>query len=350
MTGKISVAGSRSKSVRLSNIELLRILSMIMVLVIHGFMGALGDPTREEIITTPAFTITRTMMVACCVGATNVFVLISGWFGINFRWKSLAKLLFQCFFFSFGILVVLKALNLIDLGIVKGIYRCLFLKAGDAWFVKAYIGMFIFAPVLNSFVQYATKRQIEFVLVSFYLFQTIYGWITNGAPFFEMGFSSISFMGLYILARYVRIYKPFWTKYKIHNDAIIYITTTLVIFAIMLGSSYFQYSSIFFLCHKNTSPFTIIAALYLLLIFSKFSFTNKFINNVASSCFAVFLMHFMIFNKYIYTSINFIAHNYSYLPSIFLIFLLLLVFFTVSILIDKVRLFCWNKLALLIDR
>jgi peptidoglycan/LPS O-acetylase OafA/YrhL len=39
--------------VRLSNIELLRILSMLGVLIVHADFGALGEPTRTELLSTP---------------------------------------------------------------------------------------------------------------------------------------------------------------------------------------------------------------------------------------------------------------------------------------------------------
>lgn len=43
--------------VRLSNIELLRILSMLGVLIVHADFGALGEPTRAELLSTPTYTV-----------------------------------------------------------------------------------------------------------------------------------------------------------------------------------------------------------------------------------------------------------------------------------------------------
>ena len=69
---------------RLSNIELLRIFSMFGVLIVHADFGALGNPTHTELFFTPVFTIMRTFIEAFAIVAVNVFVLISGWFGINY--------------------------------------------------------------------------------------------------------------------------------------------------------------------------------------------------------------------------------------------------------------------------
>lgn len=63
--------------VRLSNIELLRILSMLGVLIVHADFGALGEPTRAELLSTPTYTVIRTSLEAFAIVAVNVFVLIS---------------------------------------------------------------------------------------------------------------------------------------------------------------------------------------------------------------------------------------------------------------------------------
>lgn len=146
--------------VRLSNIELLRILSMLGVLIVHADFGALGEPTRAELLSTPTYTVIRTSLEAFAIVAVNVFVLISGWFGINFRWSSLCKLLFQCVFFFFGIYFICYIFGLVEIRPLKGVYMSLMLSE-NAWFVKSYLGMFLFAPVMNAFIESASKKQIK---------------------------------------------------------------------------------------------------------------------------------------------------------------------------------------------
>ena len=75
------------------------------------------------------------------------------------------------------------------------------------WFIKAYLGLYIIAPVLNAFVNNAEKKAFQKVLLSFFIFQTAYSWISGGAVFFEGGYSTMSFIGLYLLARYVKLHQ-----------------------------------------------------------------------------------------------------------------------------------------------
>ena len=91
---------------RLSNIELLRIVSMFCVLIVHADYGALGWPDQSELFSNTNYTIIRTIIESLAIVAVNVFVLISGWFGIKFKWNSLLKLLFQCAFFSLVYIVL----------------------------------------------------------------------------------------------------------------------------------------------------------------------------------------------------------------------------------------------------
>lgn len=48
-----------NKPSRLSNLELLRILSMFGVLIVHSDFGALDTPTLQELQTEPLFCLSR---------------------------------------------------------------------------------------------------------------------------------------------------------------------------------------------------------------------------------------------------------------------------------------------------
>lgn len=44
------------------------------------------------------------------------------------------------------------------------------------------------------------------VLICFFTFQTFYACFTTSATFIDRGYSTFSFIGLYLLARYIRLY------------------------------------------------------------------------------------------------------------------------------------------------
>lgn len=326
---------------RLSNLELLRIIAMFGVLTVHADFGALDTPNRSELLQSPIYCVFRVLIESFAIVSVNVFVLISGWFGINYRWKSLCNLLFQCAFFLFGI-YILCVFARIETFSIAGIWKCLMLSE-NVWFVKAYLGMYIMAPVINAFVETATRKIFTIVLVSFFVFQSIYGWFSDGAQFFEKGYSAFSFIGLYMLARYVKMYKPSWSIMSPYRDIINYGGISFLTAACIL---FFTYSDKFILMYRfcyYTSPLVIAAALYLLLCFTKIPFYNKVINWIASSCFAVYLMHFILFPTFMSPWIRDIVIDNNGFIIFLKISILLLSFFTVAIFVDKIRLLIWNK-------
>lgn len=68
---------------RQSNFELLRIIAILLVLILHADFYALEGPVANDIINSPTDSMLRILFQAITIVAVNVFVMISGWFGIN---------------------------------------------------------------------------------------------------------------------------------------------------------------------------------------------------------------------------------------------------------------------------
>lgn len=186
---------------RESNFELLRIIAMYLVLVVHADFASLGVPEWSDFTHDPTESLIKTSFEALSIGCVNLFILISGWFGIKPSAKGFLKFVFQCAYFMFGIYIILVAFGTLKLSL-KGIMECVALTPAN-WFVKAYIGLYILSPLLNAFSNNATLKTQTNVVIAFFLFQTIYG-ITNAAQFIDFGYSTFSFIGLYLLADLLR--------------------------------------------------------------------------------------------------------------------------------------------------
>jgi hypothetical protein len=204
--------------------------------------------------------------------------------------------------------------------------------------------MYLFAPALNTFVEHATRRQFATVLLSFLAFQCIYGWLWEGTKWFVAGYSAISFMWLYLLARYVRLHpvKWLWQRSK-WFDLAVYLGCvaffTIAMFAIKWqgGRGGFLY---FYNC-----PIVIVSALHLLLFFSKISLRSRLINWVAVSAFAIYLTHSSSFiGKYYDVYLLQWFNQCSRADFIGRAVLLIVGVFIASILLDKLRLLLWRPL------
>lgn len=85
----------RNDTVRNSSFELLRIVCMLMIIGGHIIMQ---HKTAFD-VKSADFAISLFMRGAFAV-AVNAFILISGYFGVNFKWKRLLKLEMQTLFYS----------------------------------------------------------------------------------------------------------------------------------------------------------------------------------------------------------------------------------------------------------
>lgn len=332
---------ARSKQ-RDSNIELLRIICMIMILAIHANFFSTGNLTVAEANSEPVTSILRSFAHALCACAVNTFVMISGHFGINFKVKGITSLIFQSLFFSIGIYLVMLIFDFAEFSKIDVASSfMLFKQADNYWFVWAYIILYILSPVINPFCEKSTKEEFKWVLILFFIIQSIIDF-TPYNNFFQQGFSPLSFIGLYMIARYFKRFEKNIRK-----------STCLFIFCLcVIVNTIFEYSLKKFgienviinsILSGYTNPITIIQSLSLLLYFSKLKIQSKTINWIAASCFAVYLfhIHFCIVDYYKEFAKNAFI-NYNGILYLLYISLFIAFFFITPIFIDKIRIYSFR--------
>lgn len=331
---------------RNSGFELLRLLSMLFILGLHANHQSLGEPTAAVATANPLQMFIREFFQQLCEVGVNVFVLISGWFGIRPKKSSFFNLIFQVLFYSVGLYILMYALGS-RLPALKAI-QVLWFGSGY-WFVPAYIILYVLSPVLNAFIEKSEKNDIAKFLWVFFTLELIYGWAFDDFANFDGGYSTISFVGLYILARYLRIYQPSITKWSIGKMSLFYVvicfTGALITLVSLLSGIPFLAEHVYGKMLIYTSPFVVVPSVLLVLMFSKMEFTSKAINWLASSCFAIYLIHqHLMVRPYYIRACKQIFDNYNGLSYMGMIILFLLIVALASILVDKVRMLCWSGL------
>lgn len=323
---------------RLSNIELLRIIAMTLVLVVHADSFSLGCPQDATSINS----ITRMVFQCLAVTCVDIFVLISGWFGINPTIKGAAKYLFQWLFFSIGIYVCMTLWGHIPFN-KEGFTNCFIFNIGGYWFVGSYLILYFLSPVLNAGINNIKREQLKWIIIIFFLFQSIFSWCFLHSEFAH-GYSTISFIGLYLLARYIKIYQPSFINYKriyylITFGGLILLNTVFLGIAIFLHRGGIPTRIMMF----YDTPTTIMASLALLLFFSKLDIRSRFVNWVASSCFAVYLLHthYLLLGKYA-DIVRHLYDTYYGVKTLIMIGAFIVLTFMISIIIDQIRKVMWN--------
>lgn len=329
---------------RHSGMELLRIIAMFLVLVVHADYFSLGVPIVQDVQQNTWGAFARIFFQSLSVGCVNLFVLLSGWFGIRPKPSSFLNLMFQCAYFLFGIYAICLMTGVSQLNI-HGLMGCLLLLKWN-WFIKAYILLFIMAPILNSYIDNTTQRQHGLILVGFYIFQTIYSWFSGAAVFFDHGYSTISFMGLYLLARYFAKYPMKITSYARHFYLLFFLLSVLFMAIGCFAATKYGLSAVSGRIFQYDQPLIIVASMSLIIYFSKLSFRSRIVNWIAASSFAVFLLHTnpnlceQIFVPIVKTLYN----SYSGIRCIIAIFVFLIAVYMVAILMDQPRKIMWSKI------
>lgn len=293
-----------AKNVRNSNIELLRLLITLFVIILHynnknngkAFVYAEALPEQYQILVILE-------MVAIC--AVNVFVLISGYFMCNSRKADITKVLRL----YLDVMLLAAAKYLLNCALNTTVFSCTQLLRTMiplSWYVAVYSGLYLLSPYLNRTIRGLSKSQFRTMLLVFLTVCSIWPsaleltTALTGAKLTSMcplgtqgsgaGYTLIHFIMMYFLGAYFRLYPP-----ETKRNAWIPALSVYVICTVLLAA----YSSIYWsgaLSYCN--PLVILQAAALFQAFQSFQFKNRWINEISGCSFGVYLLHSTFFRYF----------------------------------------------------
>ena len=281
-------------NIRNSSIELLRIISMIMI-VFHHFAVHGGF----EFGTTLSIThLWYNLIVMGGKIGVDIFVLISGYFLIDndkeiFDLNKIIKFVGQALFYSVGILVISNLTGITD-WTTKSFIKALFpITFSQWWFASTYFVLYLMHPYLNKLLHSIDKTLYQRLLL---LLVVCWSIIPTFTTLSFQGNSLLWFVTLYSISGYIKLYglnEKFTTKHYflffLICSALTY--SSSVIFTI-LGSKwdvFAKYTTYFYGQEKLT---ILSISLCLFMCFSTLKMNHhKWINTMASATFGVYLIH-----------------------------------------------------------
>ncbi|MBQ3190969.1 MAG: acyltransferase [Bacteroides sp] len=330
---------STPKAERQSNIEFCRILSILLVVLVHSQMTVFGVPRVEGTDTLLVYGLQSLSIIG-----VNVFVLISGYFSIRLKIKNIVNLLYICLFY-------MTLLNMLRLATDTMELKYLFFISQSNWFIPRYIGLMILSPVLNAFCDNAEKRKFQYVVIAITLFSFYWGFLLHRWwSDFHNGYSLIHFCILYLIARYFKLHG--FGIFNKFNNWIGYITCSLV----LTGGAYLSAvngikESMIWRIYDYNNPIVLISSICFFISFAKLNIsTNKTINLVAQSTLAVLLLHsHRVLSVYINDFYRNLKEQNLVIYLIGMIAVLSAILF-ISVLIDQLRIKSFNYLYNKIER
>ena len=271
---------TNSKTMRDSAFELLRIFSQFFIVLYHIIYIWQGKAYSQT-----AFF--QSLSIPLHIGVI-IFVLLSGYFTIKPTSRGFVKLM--------GIFLVYDSVevvyNLYSAGNAFAIIKQFFFLSGSHyWFVKAYLFLFLISPLLNLWLATATPKKRWYILGVLF-FVSCYMATTGGDKSMSTGKNVVNFMMLYVVGNQLRFYKDYWMKIRTFYLVLFYLILNVLLFV----SSYYTYGTILHKCIKlvsfpYSSPIILLNSILFFMIVGKQTIKSQFINYVAASSFAIYLIH-----------------------------------------------------------
>ncbi len=287
-TGTLPKSGNRNYG-----IDLLRMLCMLMIAVLHtmGHGGVLNAAKGDA----DAFRAAWLLEIAC-YGAVNCYAIISGFVGVNSKFKltNLLKLWLQVAFYS---VVLTVAVGIFSPGTVNAttVFRSFFpVFQKQYWYFSAYFGMFLLTPVLNAAIHSVPRRLMRLLLLLVFLFYSLvpillstwdWGWSVPDVFRIDRGYSVLWLALLYLLGAYFSKYRSFQNLPR-WGALLIYVGGVLITYA----DKIYGESGVWVNYH---APGVLIGSVALFFVFSglKLNRAEPLIKFAAPLAFGVYLIH-----------------------------------------------------------
>lgn len=299
-----------NKKIRESNIELLRILTMVGVIILHYNNPSIGGGLRlVEAGSLNYYFLCFIESVFVC--AVDLFMIISGYFMFpskkRYIWKPI-QLIIQVMIFSVAKYIFIQ-------GILNGSFEIVELIRSlipSNYFVILYIVVFFVSPYINILFDNIDEKQafkLMIVLITlFSVYPTIVdilrevtkneftGLSSIGAYGSQYGYSAINFILCYCVGAYI---KKNENQLKKVNNRILLVLLASSVFIMTVWSvindqiGYYMEKSAWEYCN----PLVILNGFCFFLLFKRINIRyNKTINSLAKGSFAVYLLHINLVN------------------------------------------------------
>lgn len=284
-------------------IDLLRIVSMFLVVLLHvlGQGGILGVAKEGSVNFKIAW-----LLETAAFCAANCYALISGYVGVGTRHKyaNILNLYLEVVFYT--VLVVLGFKYYMPDVLSEGVFiRALFpFVYNQYWYFTAYFCVFFFMPFMNKLLLSLNKNELRTLAITiFALFTLLPMFFACDVFSLGWGYSSLWIGALYLFGGCLKLLEAGKQKKAVYIG--IYVFCVLVSW---LNKFLLPYPKNAFLLNY-ISPTILLAAASLLIFFSKLTFRKwsiRLISFFSPLAFGVFLFHthpyiwhHWLYNRYI---------------------------------------------------
>ena len=320
---------------RQSNIELLRVVAMLMIIMSHVQYAIYGyDSSNYNKIFLSFF-------VSMGQIGVILFILISGYFLCvkKFNVKNYLRLYLECVFYGLILYFIGYNLKYTYVGFVVEVFFPI--TSSQYWFLALYFVFYLLSPFIN-FVINKINKNTHLLLMSLIFIFTV---ILPSLKFSIYGQTPLFlwWLGLYLIGAYIRLYPKDFSSKKLAVFMLIF-TFAILIFGRVLAFNKHSNLNENYYCER----INIVVVLFALSLFNLFRLSNikqsKLINLLGGATFGVYIIHNSVyFQWYMWKRIfhipDFLQSKYLWLVCVGSVFAI----FIVGSIIDILRQKCIEK-------
>ena len=330
---------------RNSNIELLRILCILLIISFHYvFKGGFVYETfcLNEYIT-KIFWMFGELGVNC-------FMIITGYFMVQqcFKFRKVILLWLEIQFYNILVLFIVSRLGLSSQTATQHFILELFPVFRDKWwFATVYLILYLFSPFMQRFAKCMSKREyIKFLLLCLTLWSvipTLLGIFYNTTEGFLYYTRFLWLTVIWFTGAFIRLHGMVFIRHlKVWNY--IFLVVSIIIFSSIL---FIEYLGSFFtwlgttetayFWRPNSIPMYILSiSLFALFLNIKFPF-SKLINRAASTTLGIYLLHDSRLSEYLWNTV--FKNNTHMFSPVFILHILsaTAVLFLLGVTVDLIR-------------
>lgn len=314
---------------RNSSFELLRIVAMLFIIAQHLLLFVVYTPKEHNTI--QVWYINSFLYIGA-----NVFILISGYFGINPKFKTFINLYLCIAFYKCICYFIDVETEAIEFSLREFIANTVFcISHSNNWFIAGYIFLFLLSPVLNIAIKYFDKKMLLYVLVLLTISNLYFGYFWKLEIFNLNGYNGHQFIYLYFIGRYINKYIDN-TWIKTHK---LYFLLAYIVFSVLYFLLFFIDEKIkipHWDVWKYNNPLLIVSTISFVLFFCGLNIKSRVINFVSLFSFPAFLIH--IFPSSLYPFLRGVIACNSDIYEWGVIFTCAMVIYLITIPIELIRL------------
>lgn len=283
---------------RQSNIELLRIVGMLLIISHHYIVNS----GIMESITLQDHPMKYTFLTAFGMwGKTgiNIFILISGYFMCtsSLTIRRYCKVAFEWIFYNYVIYLIMLTAGYETISpsrIFRLVFSPFIYANGSGCFASSFLIFYLCIPFLNMFISSITKEQNKkFVLFLLFLFSVLSTFFYNTVIFGEVFW----FIAVYFIGGFLRLHPPKWSV-NLRQSFRLLLLSLLLGYMSVIGCAFLQLKFqiinlplTFFVLDANKLG-AILVGVFLFATFRNLHVEySKLINLVAKTTFGILMIH-----------------------------------------------------------